>query len=79
LLEALSFQGGPTTADAARILFRAAVASLLNANSSSVDFSLSTSEVVSQVNAALASEDRATILALASRLDSLNNGGCPLS
>lgn len=79
LLEALSFQGGSTTTDAARILLRAAVASLLNASSPDVDASLSASDVISLVNAALASNDRTTILNLAARLDALNNQGCPLS
>jgi hypothetical protein len=78
LLEALSFQGGESVTDAARILLRAAVAALLNAASASVDFPLSVSDVTAQVNAALASGNRDTILALAARLDALNNLSCPL-
>jgi len=79
LLEALSFQGGPSVSDAARILLRASVAALLNAANPAVDYPLSVSDVTSQVNTALASGDRNTILALATRLDRLNNLGCPLS
>jgi hypothetical protein len=76
LLEALSFQGGPTVQDAKNILMRAAVAALLN--SFAVDYPLSPDEVVDMVNDALASGDRATILALAGVLDANNNLGCPL-
>jgi len=80
LLQALSFQGGSTLNGAAQILLRAAVASLLNSTHSEVDsFPLSTAEVISQVNAALATKDRGTILALASTLDGYNNAGCDLS
>ena len=79
LLEALSFQGGPSVSDAARILLRASVAALLNAANPAVDYPLSVSDVTSQVNTALASGDGNTILALATRLDRLNNLGCPLS
>jgi hypothetical protein len=79
LVQALSFQGGPDTAGASRILLRAAVASLLNASSPGVDYPRTTSEVIADVNAALASGDRATMLALASELDADNNLGCPLN
>jgi hypothetical protein len=77
LLAALSFQGGPTLQDAKNILMRAAAAAYLN--SLAVDYPLSTAEVISMVNVALASGDRATILALAGVLDANNNGagGCP--
>jgi hypothetical protein len=76
LLQALSFQGGPTVQDAKNILLRAAAAAYLN--SFAVDYPLTTAEVVSMVNDALASNDRATILALAAVLDANNNLGCPL-
>jgi hypothetical protein len=76
LLAALSFQGGPTLQDAKNILMRAAAAAYLN--SFAVDYPLTTAEVVSMVNDALASGDRATILALAATLDANNNLGCPL-
>jgi hypothetical protein len=79
LLEALSFQGGPTVADAAQILLRAAVAALLNAASPNVDYPLTVDQVIAEVNSALSSGDRAVILAEATRLDAFNNLGCPLS
>jgi hypothetical protein len=78
LLQALSFEGGSDNAAAARILLRAAVAALLNAAHPDVDYSLTTADVIAEVNAALASNSRSTMLTLASRLDRLNNLGCPL-
>jgi hypothetical protein len=79
LLQALSFQGGSSTTAAARILLRAAVSALLNSASPDVDYPLTTSQVISMVNAALASGSRSTMLALASQLDRYNNYGCPLN
>ena len=78
LLQALNFQGGTTTLAAARILLRAAVAALLNAASPDVDYPLTVAQVIAQVNAALASGDRSTMLSLANQLDQFNNLGCPL-
>jgi hypothetical protein len=80
LLQALEFNGGSGVDGASRILLRAAVAALLNAASDDVDFNLTTAQVISAVNTALASGDRDTILAEASRLDGFNNQGvCGLS
>ena len=80
LLEALQGGGGPGLTGGLRILLRAAVAALLNAANNDVDYPLGAGDVIDQVNDAIASGDRATILALATRLDALNNGpgGCPL-
>jgi hypothetical protein len=79
LVTALNGGGGPGVAGASSILLRAAVASLLNAANPGVDFTMTTAEVIAAVNAALASNDRATILALAASLDADNNLGCPLN
>lgn len=78
---ALSFSGGSGVAGGARILLRAGVAALLNASSPDVDYPRTTAEVIADVNAALASGDRATMIALAAELDADNNGdgGCPLN
>jgi hypothetical protein len=73
LLQALEFGGGSGVAGAERILLRAAVAALLNSTSASVNYPLSTAQVISQVSAALATDDRPTILALATTLDNFNN------
>jgi hypothetical protein len=78
LAEALEYGGGPALVDKIRILLRNAVASLLNAASSSVSYPLTVQQVVTQVNAAIASGDPATILALEQQLDVYNNLGCPL-
>lgn len=79
LLQALQGGGGPGTLGAAKILLRAGVAALLNASSSGVDYPRSPADVISEVNAALASNDRDTMLTLASALDADNNLGCPLN
>jgi hypothetical protein len=75
----LSFKGGSTLTGAKEILLRAAVAALLNSASPSVDYPLTTQQVITAVNAALTSTNRSTILALATRLDNYNNLGCPLN
>jgi hypothetical protein len=78
LVQALNFGGGPDVAGAERILLRAAVAALLNSAHPGVDYPMSTAAVMAAVNAALASDDRDTMLDLAGDLDDLNNAGCPL-
>ncbi|HWN43888.1 MAG TPA: hypothetical protein VNW71_16810 [Thermoanaerobaculia bacterium] len=79
LHQALSFHGGSDLTGAAGILLRAATAALLNSAHSGVDYPWVTGTVISNVNAALASKNRDTILALASDLDQDNNLGCPLN
>jgi hypothetical protein len=79
LHNALKFGGGPGVQGGARILLRASVASLLNGSHPGVDFSMTASEVISEVNSALATLNRATMIDLASDLDDANNGGCPLN
>ena len=79
LRQALAFGGGPGVNGAARILLRAAVASLLNAANNGVNFPWTEGDVITAVNDALDSNDRATILALATTLDNDNNLGCPLN
>jgi len=78
LLQALQGSGGPGVEGAAKILLRAAVAALLNAGSS-VDYPRTTAEILADVNAALASGNRNTMLSLAAELDDDNNLGCPLN
>ena len=79
MLAALAFGGGPGTAGAAEILLRAGVAALLNAAHPAVNYPLTVADVVSTVNAALASNARDPMLAQAAVLDSKNNLGCPLN
>jgi len=80
-LEALNYQGGPRVEGAEQILLRAAVAAWLNAAHEGLGYPLQRAEFVPQVRAAIASGDRDTMLALATRLDNLNNSreGCPLN
>ena len=75
---ALDFTGGPGLDGATRILLRNAVASELNAAHPDVDYPMTVAQVRAAVNAALASLDRDTMLALNDELDELNNLGCPL-
>lgn len=77
LLQALHLKGGPGVDGAEQILLRAAVSALLN--STSVNYPLTTAEVITMTDNALATGDRATILSVAAELDALNNLGCPLS
>ena len=82
LLQALSLKGGSGVQGAARILLRAAVAAFLNAAHEGVGYPYRRfSEpgfILADVNSALASLDRSTMLALAADLDRKNNLGCPL-
>ena len=79
LHEALSFNGGSSIEGAAGNLLRASVAALLNTAHSGVSYPWATAAVIADVDAALASGDRDTMLGLASALDRDNNLGCPLN
>jgi hypothetical protein len=79
LRSALNFKGGFGTTAAARILLRSAVAAVLNASHPDVEYSLTTAQVISQVNAALASGSGSAMLTLAAQLDQYNNLECPLN
>jgi hypothetical protein len=79
LSTALGGGGGPGLTGAAKILFRAGVASLLNTAHPGVAFAGSPASIVADVNAALASGSRSTMLDLATDLDNANNSGCPLN
>lgn len=81
LIDALSFQGGPDLTGAAEILLRAAVAGILNGSDANVNYPTTDAKIIKHTNIALKSEDRDTILALATKIDGFNNGvgGCPLS
>jgi hypothetical protein len=52
------------------------VAALLNASHPDINYPLSGAQVISQVNNALASLNRSTMLTLASKLDTFNNASC---
>jgi hypothetical protein len=75
--QALEFGGGPSLRDAAQVLMREGVAAVLNATAG-IGYPLSEAQVISEVNNALASCDRATILSEVARLNTFNNRFCPL-
>ena len=77
-MQALNFGGGSGNCGAAQILLRASVAALLNAADGDIAYPMDVGEVISAVNAALASCNRTCILALATELDMYNNYGCPI-
>jgi hypothetical protein len=83
MLQALDGGGGPGVSGATKILMRAAVAAYLNAAHDGIGYPYrrftDPFNIELQVNNALASEDRDTILALATTLDNANNLGCPLN
>jgi hypothetical protein len=82
LADALSLRGGPGADGASQILLRAATAAVLNAAHEDVGYPyrrFTQFQIIAQVDAALASGDRATMLALAALLDKANNLGCPLN
>lgn len=79
LMEALGFKGGSGVEGGARNLLRAAVAGLLDASHPGVDYPRAPGALVADVDAALASGDRDTMLGLAAAIDADNNLGCPLN
>ncbi|MGQ0791632.1 MAG: hypothetical protein ACT4NJ_05325 [Nitrosopumilaceae archaeon] len=79
LLEALSFMGGPDLVGAEKILLRAAVAGILSASNPEVGYPSTAGDIITSVNAAIASADRDTMLDLAAQIDADNNLGCPLN
>lgn len=75
--DALRYNGGTDLIGGAEILLRNAVASVLNAAHDNVNYPMTLSEVINDVNSALASLDRDTMLTLEAELDIYNNlEGC---
>jgi hypothetical protein len=79
LLDALQGGGGNGLIGGEKILLRAAVAALLNANS--IDYPFMYADIVTAVDMALANGNRDADIALGGILDAANNGqgGCPLN
>jgi len=75
LMQALNFGGGIGVSGAAQNLFRHAVAAILNAAHVNVDYALTTTQIVTQVNTALASNNASIIDTLKTTLDKYNNAG----
>lgn len=85
LVQALNYEGGPGLGGAARILLRAAVATLLNSaynaflGGDTWEYAEWTPDaVVHRVNEVLSWGDRAAMLSVAQVFDDENNKGCPL-
>jgi hypothetical protein len=86
MLQALQGGGGPGVTGATQILLRASVAAYLNADVEilypyrrwATGFG-GRAPLQTLITSALTSQDRATMLDLAAKLDDANNLGCPLS
>ena len=79
LLDALKGKGGSSFDDKVEILLRAATAALLNASHPGVEYDLTAAQVISQVNAAIATGDNTAVTDLADTLDDWNNQGCDIT
>jgi len=77
-MDALRYPGGNGPSGAARLLLRHAIGAVLNAAHPDVNYPLTLSEVTAQVDSALASLDRKTMLDAKNDLERNNGGGCPL-
>ena len=79
LLTGLEYGGGAGAIGMARNLIRIGIASVLNATSDDVNYPFSESDLIDDINDALASGDRETMRALKGELDGYNNKlPCPL-
>jgi hypothetical protein len=73
LLDALQYQGGNSEAGAAQILLRAAVAGVLNARHPCINYPILESTIIEEVNKALGSHNRDTMLYLKNIIEECNN------
>lgn len=79
LENALDYHGGDTLEGAAQILLRNAVGAVLNAAHPNINYPAQLSDLIEEVNEALGSMDRDTMLNLESILDEYNNLGADIS
>jgi hypothetical protein len=79
MLDALTYKGGDDEAGAAQILLRNAVASVLNAQHPCINYPILTDDLIAEVNEALGSHNRDTMLNLEKILNDYNNLGADLS
>ena len=84
LHNALRFKGGKDIEKASKLLMVQSVAALLNSDHPNVSYPIKKSELINEVNSALASLDRKTMLNLKDTLDQYNNLGgdindCPIN
>ena len=79
LLVGLSYGGGPGTYNAGKMLIHHAIAALLNAADSDINYPMSESGIITAVYNALMSFNRYQIISLKNQLDEYNNAGCPIN
>ena len=79
MLDALKYKGGDGEIGAAEILLRAAVAAVLNARYPTINYPVLEADLIAEVNDALASHNRDTMLGLKDILDDYNNLGADIS
>ena len=79
LLDALNYKGGNDLVGAALILLRNAVASVLNARHSCINYPIPEADLIEEINEALGSNNRTTMLNLEAILDNYNNLNADLS
>jgi len=79
LIKVLKYPGGSGVIGAARILLRNAVASVLNARHSYINYPMLEADIIAEVNDALGSHDSAVMLDLEEILDQYNNLGADLT
>ena len=79
LVKGLAFQGGSDAAGGAQILLRAGIAGMLNTATFGSGYPMTNSQLVTSVNNALGSGDRATMVNLGATIDKYNNGSCTLN
>ncbi len=77
--EAFDFGGGSGALGGAKILLKQAVPAVLNAKHPGVSYPRSHSNIILDVNAALATETKSIMVALAGALEADNTLGCPLN
>jgi len=75
---ALRLNGGPDLPGAARTLVREGAAALLNAAHPGLEYPLTRTQVITEVDTALRARDQAAILDLARELAEWNGAACPL-
>jgi hypothetical protein len=78
LSTALRFRGGASLLGAARELVQAGTAAILNSGHPKVEYPWTRTQVINLVDTALLSQDLATILDMARRLEVANATSCPL-
>lgn len=79
LLDALQYKGGDDLVGGAQILLRNAVASVLNAHHPNINYPILEADLIGEVNEALGSQNRDTMLSLEGILNDYNNVGADLS